>query len=228
MHRFAPVLQHPMQTGNGRMPKFVHIRFSQWMQWHTHPYSFFTMDTVHRATSHALPNRSPRLSSQLGIPADTCIAKSMHRPIAHQMCPAQQLESIQLLQNLDNSSLDFSYLATPVTGFLCAKTSRRVQNMHTINDKISEMSKWKVFPFPHDSTTSGSAQKAPVYGVRKLFLVHVFFVPLGFYYGPQRLIAPTIRGREKKAVKQKMQGISIVRSRASCLVPMGELDTLVN
>lgn len=55
-----------------------------------------------------------------------------------------------------------------------------------------------------------------------------FLRSAGFYYGPLRLIAPTIRGREKKAVKQKMQGISIVRSRAGCLVPVGELDTLLN
>lgn len=50
-----------------------------------------------------------------------------------------------------------------------------------------------------------------------------------FYYGPQSLIASTITGRgEKGSQTKKMQGISTVRSRASCLVPVGELDTLFN
>jgi len=100
--------------------------------------------------------------------------------------------------------------------------------MHTIKEKRSEMSKWKACsPFPHGSTNGGSTQKKrhrclqTVSGTR-------FLCSAGFYYRPLRLIAPTIRGAGKIGSQTKMQGASIVRSRARCLVPVGKLDTLVD
>jgi len=135
---------------------------------------------------------------------------------------------LQSLQNLDNSSFGFfipvssnSSDWTPV-----ARTSRRVQNMHTIKEKRSEISKWKVCsPFPHGSTSGGSAQKAPVFANCSWYTFSSFRWVLLRTTTPH---CANHKGAGKKAVKQKMQGISIVRSRAGCLVPVGELDTLLN
>jgi len=98
--------------------------------------------------------------------------------------------------------------------------------MHTIKEKRSEMSKWKVCsPFPHGSTSGGSAQKAPVFANCSWYTFSSFRWVLLWTTTPH---CANHKGPGKKAVKQKMQGISIVRSRAGCLVPVGELDTLLN
>jgi hypothetical protein len=69
--------------------------------------------------------------------------------------------------------------------------------MHTIKEKRSEMSKWKACsPFPHGSTNGGSTQKKGT-GVCKQFLVHVFFVPLGFIIDHYASLPQPYGGQEK-------------------------------